>query len=61
LPDDEYSAPEQRAQRYRQYALDTARQAMEASSPGVRTHLLALAQHWSKLSESVEEQMERKQ
>jgi hypothetical protein len=56
--DDQYRALEQRAQRYRSYALNATRMAAEAS-PSIGAHYLALAEHWNRLAESVERQSER--
>jgi hypothetical protein len=56
--DEDYRALEERAQRYRQYALDVAQHAMTAS-PELSQDLLTLAQQWRRLAELVEEQMNR--
>jgi hypothetical protein len=56
--DEDYLALGERAQRYRQYALDAAQQAMTVS-PELGQTFLALAHQWRRLAESVEEQMKR--
>ena len=58
MSDEDFRAKQERAQRYRRYGLEAARLAMEAP-PELKVHYLKLAQHWAKLSESVEEEMKR--